>query len=204
MAMRKEFRPFNLEQAKAGAPYGCMNEEYKAKILHYSYDYMIGMYGYKDFSVDVDGARWDIKGIMRASKTTGAYDLVMIPLFLCQRKPVYMGDTLYDANDSPFQVELSHTQSMIDGCSWEAPRVKVETRMTHDQLGAAWNDGCNTLRAVANAAISRAIEDGDVVASIDLEEFGMRVANATLNTFSYTLSDKSARKLVNEVLKELK
>lgn len=157
MPMRKEYRPFNVEQAKAGAPIGYSDTKCEFKIYEYFDDYCIG--AIKRIG---DNSKWYAQAL---DFETGS--LVMLPLFHLQDKPVYMGDTLYDANGAAFQVELSHTQSMIDGCTWEVPRGKVETRMTDDDITDLENSAFTSIdgiRGMLNTAIARAIEDGDVVA----------------------------------------
>lgn len=156
---REHYRPFNPEQAKVGAPYGYVNNDTEVKIYEYFDDYCLGAYS-------IDGKPWV------ACNWDYAHDyLVMLPIATCQGKPVFVGDALYDANGSPFQVELSHTQSMIDECSWEAPKKSVETRMTDDEI-KAMDAHCAALKSrsweedyrwMINQGIVRAIDDGDVV-----------------------------------------
>ena len=157
MAERKEYRPFNPEQAKAGAPYGGLWNDFE-----YVIDWYGDTYGTGRFRQNSSEKWCPVKFPYHRS------DIVMLPLFHCQGKPVYMGDTLYDANGSAFEVELSHTQSMIDECSWG-----VETKMKDHELvdligttasiKGSWENADSEMRNIANKILVRAIEDGDVV-----------------------------------------
>lgn len=170
MVMRKEYRPFNVEQAKAGAPYGVLHDSYDVKILYMEDGVIIGMERWTGVEGEWNAAQWAWDGL--GESLTQSKDLVMLPLFHLQSKPVYMGDTLYDANGQPFQVELSHTQSMIDGCSWEVLRAKIETSLTEsdcDLIAGRAHYGTEGV-SIANAAIARAIKDGDVVPKDKVKE----------------------------------
>jgi hypothetical protein len=189
MGMRKQsrqYRIFDVDQAKAGAPYGLWLHQGNATIHHYDERYIIGM-------IDLGGgavpASWNLKG-------EGSHPLCMLPIATCQDKPVYVGDTLYDANGERFEVEVGHTASMLKECSWDAPVKKVETRMTDIELGQAYNNNGSTLKAVANAAIARAIADGDVVPMADME----KIINIAANFFVNFQSNPTAPVTLDKIM----
>lgn len=156
MGMRKEYRPFDAELAKKGAPYALSHDDGTATIYHYDKKYIIGMI---ELGGGATPASWNLKG-------EGSFPLCMIPIATCQSKPVYVGDTLYDANGERFEVEVGHTVSMLKECTWDAPVKKVETRITSHEF-VEITKHCKSANqewfAIANAAIARAIADGDVV-----------------------------------------
>lgn len=146
---REHYRPFDPEQAMAGAPYGHLHQETEIKIYEYFKTYCVaGMrcgeeYNWQGVSVDY------------------ANDyLVMLPEATCQGKPVYRGDTLYDANGADFQFSPEHTQSMLDECTWEPAKKWPETTLSNGEISiqVALTPSVDNLRDFANAAIAHACE----------------------------------------------
>lgn len=182
MGMRKEYRPFDAELAKKGAPYGCREESMVAEILKYGNEFVFGIYNHKD-DKEWDAGKWVIGNGMLHSCSVTVYDLVMLPIATCQSKPVYVGDTLYDANGDRFEVEVGHTASMLEGCSWESPVKKVRTRMSNEELRVLANTSLeeaefyNRYVFYADKIIARAIADGDVVSKETLKEIVKFVHN---------------------------
>lgn len=169
MGMRKEYRPFDAELAKKGAPYGFANDDYEVKIYEYFDSYCVGA-AKKGVGI------WVANGWPYSEFS----ELKMLPIAHCQSQPVYVGDTLYDANGERFEVEVGHTASMLEGCSWNSPVKKVGTRITSHEF-VEITKHCKSANqewfAIANAAIARAIEDGDVVSKETLKEIVKFVHN---------------------------
>lgn len=151
---REHYRPFNPEQAQAGAPYGHKDNAIEVKIYEYFDTYCTAAHRERD---DVwIGTSYDF-----------SHDyLVMLPEATCQGKPVYRGDTLYDANGCAFQFSPEHTQSMLDECTWEPVKKWPETTLNSEDFvkAARHTQSSNEeWRAVANAAIAHACETRQVV-----------------------------------------
>lgn len=196
MGTRKEYRPFDAELAKAGAPYGALYTNEEIAIDFYGDGYVTGRLRYKG------DERWT----PMSAEVGGAY-LVMLPIAHCQSKPVYVGDTLYDANGERFEVEVGHTASMLKECSWDKPH-RVETRMSAEELSNSCRKSetpYQEWRMVANAAIARAISDGDVAPRKALWEVAERVVNKCLaGDYRPNVDDVDTSLIIDQILKEYK
>lgn len=166
-------KPFNILDAKAGAPY-CCRDGRTAQVLKWDRnvsDYpMMGVVGKSD-----DPRTWTATG----SATYGAHgaeydcDLVMLPLGLIDGKPVFVGDKI-TSPDCKGDTTAHHKMNFGEKSTWawpvSAPTYPV-TLMTdgdlvsnyygggpvsHDQEYQAW-------RRIANAALRHAIDAGQVV-----------------------------------------
>jgi len=195
MKTPEHYRPFDLASAKAGAPVGCINERNTVEILKYSERAIFGTIRYGDESEVV--TTWKLDG---SNDPCLQADLVMLPLGMCEGKPVFVGDMLHHEVMGSFFVPVG-TVYFAD-CKW--PRKKLEypeTKMNWSDLsdayyprpngrdGNTWNsDAC---RKVANAAIKRAIIDGDVVPSEMLDKVANKVSEATYNAI-YSVSHRIA------------
>lgn len=170
MSMNHEHsRPFSLAEHEAGAPVGCRSRLLTPRIHDAVGDYLYGI-----ILRGVGGARptsheWSKSdGHEHPGGILGPHDLVMLPLFLLDGKPVFVGDEL--VNDQGFPVKAGPLHDNSDG-KWRWPAPKVETRMTDPELLAMRSDFegrqpitvQHAYREIANAAIARAIADGDVI-----------------------------------------
>lgn len=175
----EHYKPFNIEQAKAGAPFGCKNGA-KPTVSLWRHDAMIGY-------VEGDGyacaMAWDNNGDAKRDEWGRDFDLVMLPLGMCEGKPVFVGDKLHSLHDGEiYEAQIGWYREM-DASIWQWPRPEPEypkTRFTEnerreklvsafpekaffqciDTTNAALDRGTE---ALATAAIARAIQDGDVV-----------------------------------------
>lgn len=154
---RQHYRPFDPEQAKAGAPYGCADDDYEAVVDWYGPNYVTGR------CKSSSAVTWCARRWCELTNDDTEVMLVMLPIATCQGKPVFVGDSLYDENGDRFEVEMSYHPDLLARCTWEPARAQVETRMTELELDQAWDKIGDSLVPIANAAIQRAIEDGDVV-----------------------------------------
>lgn len=165
--MRKpEFsRPFNILDAKAGAPY-CCRDGRTAQVLKWDRnvsDYpMMGVVGKSD-----DPRTWTATG----SATYGAHgeeydcDLVMLPLGFIDGKPVFMGDELITRFGDKFVVEAKHIGDLDEENTW--PPSYPVTQMRLEDFDAAiiasGSKECisaSAACAIANAALRHAIDNG--------------------------------------------
>ena len=120
-------KPFNLEHAKAGAPY-CQRNGLPARI---------GIWDGKGEDVKLIGALTENNGYEYAAvwDTTGrtlthnnSATLIMLPLGMCEGKPVFVGDELENTlpNSSTF-IASAGMNVTRDNFRWprKAPRVPV-------------------------------------------------------------------------------
>lgn len=203
-------KPFNLEHAKEGAPYGLVCGE-EVTILKWDARYenrpLLGVYGKNDRAIG-----WDASG--SGGSFGPGYDLVMLPLGYCERKPVFVGDELIDpaweGDDKNFIIRAGHIPGYaFDRCEWPKPAPTYpQTRMITEQLVSQFMTSApiiNDVTDLANAAIARAIEDGDVFTddqvSALIEEIG-NVINE--NNDVYKIRHEFALINISSVLKGAK
>lgn len=183
--MKTPHKPFNLEHARAGAPYGCANG-YEATILKWgsrnTHFPLLGCSGGDD-----SATAWRNNGL---SCVGDQYNLVMLPLGYIDGKPVFVGDELVDPSGATLVVKPSYSGHLAN-CMWPAPaKVYPETRMNADYIAKVirepgLSDGgfhlpMTVAMALANAAISRACEDGDVVPREMVEKVAEDVAEMVI------------------------
>jgi hypothetical protein len=175
--MMKETKPFNLEHAKAGAPYACRIGR-EATILKWDgRDSDYPLIGVRD-SDDTPGA-WKANGAWLQSESECDTDLVMTPLGYIDGKPVFVGDEFLNESGA-LLVAKPHHRTFSKG-RWPAPAKQYPvTEMTMDELRSIWageprvDDG---LTAIANAALRHAIDNGQVLDSAEFNRlFGERAA----------------------------
>lgn len=164
-------KPFNVLDAKAGAPYCCRNGE-EAIILKWDgrrfNEPLVGCIGTDDIP-----ASWGNDGRhVPDEPCPRPRDLVMLPVGMCQSKPVFMGDELVTRFGEKFVVETKHIGDLDEENTWPAPAPAYPvTLMTdgdlvsnyygggpvsHEQEYQAWH-------RIANAALRHAIDAGQVV-----------------------------------------
>ncbi|MCY0910908.1 hypothetical protein [Massilia antarctica] len=167
-------RPFSLEHARAGAPYRCRDTQeatvYKWDGRDTKYP-LVGCIGANDQPVS-----WRANG-QRAGGVECTLDLVMTPLGFIDGKPVFVGDVLIDPSGTPFVPGPSNSGHLA-GCIWPASApVYPETSVSYQELSLVALNANSTplyasasqLHAIANAAIRRVIDDGQVVRKDDHE-----------------------------------
>lgn len=205
--MRKpEFsRPFNILDAKAGAPY-CCRDGRTAQVLKWDRnvsDYpMMGVVGKSD-----DPRTWTATG----SATYGAHgeeydcDLVMLPLGMCQSKPVFMGDELVTRFGDKFAVEAKHIGVLCEENTWPAPAPAYPvTLMTDGDLVSNYYGGgpvsheqeYQAWRRIANAALRHAIEAAQVIpADTSAESVRKAYADGQAIAYKHEAGGRAARDL---------
>ena len=201
-------RPFNLENAKAGAPY-CCRDGGTAQVLKWDCnvsDYpLLGVIRKSD-----DPRTWTETGsVSYAEKHTSQYDsdLVMLPLGMCQLKPVFMGDELVTRFGDKFVVEVKHIGDLDEENTWPVPAVAYpESTMClsflTDMLGSSVAiEGSmkplygkliltihgkysmnEMIRLIGNSALRHAIDAGQVVlpGAVPSNDLLMKVAKAVM------------------------
>jgi hypothetical protein len=172
-------RPFNLEHAKAGAPY-CCRDGREATVFKWDCRHdekrLAGIAG----PLDVIAA-WHASGRFGDQENETTYDLVMTPLGMVDGKPVFVGDELI-LDGAKVRACPCNTSPEIECCTWPAPApVYPETRMSYDEIweeirkavpcqfsigvsnaGAPYGPKDVAL-SIANAALRHAIDAGQVV-----------------------------------------
>lgn len=161
--------PFNLEHAKAGAPY-CCRDGHAAHILKWDRnvsDYpLLGVIRKSD-----DPRTWTETGsVSYSEKHTSQYDsdLVMLPLGFIDGKPVFVGDKI-TSPDCKGNTTAHHNMNFGEGSTWTWPvpaPVYATFNGSVDMLAIEYNKDNNfvlSLTRVANAALRHAIDAGQVV-----------------------------------------
>ena len=151
-------RPFNIEHAKAGAPY-CTIRGHEATISKWDGRQvnrpLVGFSGPKDEAIT-----WAVSG-------EGPYpadQLVMLPLGFIDDRPVFTDDELA-ARSTGVIVKAEPTFRAFDAFAWPEPSKRYpESLMTDiELLESAGHDNREPLRILANAVLRHAIECGQVV-----------------------------------------
>lgn len=176
----EHFRPFDIEQAKAGAPYGCIDQKNTVEIFKYADHAIFGTIKFKN-EPEI-AITWKTNGKVAPALDA---DLVMLPLGMCEGKPVFVGDTLLDehfpAGYQEFTVMAGVNYDGLSHCKWPRPEPEYpETRITADdicKLGSTLAES-NYAECIklANASIAKAIENGDVVPASMIEKLADAIA----------------------------
>lgn len=161
-------RPFNLEHARAGAPY-CCRDGHAAHILKWDRnvsDYpLLGVIRKSD-----DPRTWAITGSTTYGNHGEEYDcdLVMQPMGFIDGKPVFVGDEFIGHANTPCVVKAG-LSSNFAGCRWPAlAPVYPKTLMSDGDLVSNYYGGgpvsheqeYQAWRRIANAAICHGIDNG--------------------------------------------
>lgn len=166
-------KPFCLEHAKAGAPYCCRDGE-EAIILKWDgrrfNEPLVGCIGTDDIP-----ASWGNYGrYVPDEPCQRPRDLVMLPVGMCQSKPVFMGDELVTRFGDKFVVEAKHIGDLCEENTWPVPTPAYPvTLMTDGDLVSNYYGGgpvsheqeYQAWRRIANSALRHAIDAGQVVPS---------------------------------------
>lgn len=207
MSAPQHTRPFNLEHARAGAPYSCRDGT-EATILKFDGRHPVypltGIAGPDDYMTC-----WTNAGKYEETPRDHKSDLVMTPLGYLDGKPVFVGDEIVNAFGHKVKMPAAPSGS-FDGCRWPAPEreypqatitVKDLAKVTphNHHFDAEWSSDrytstltytihgrCKTnlpLQAIANAALRHAIDAGQVidaeVAQKSVQVLQTQLANAT-------------------------
>lgn len=174
MTTKPEFtKPFNIEHAKAGAPYGCRDGR-DAQVLKWDRNVsdfpLLGVIGKSD-----DPRTWVSTGASVYGAHGDEYDcdLVMMPLGLVDGKPVFVGDELEQRMTAGWVPEVAQPRwatfpaSWTSEFRWPAPAPVYPTfDGSVDMLSIEYNNDMNyrnSLVRVANFALRHAIDAGQVV-----------------------------------------
>lgn len=169
-------RPFNLEHARAGAPYGC-EDGCTALIFKFAESRLFGtIIGDEEFP-----ASWTPEGVKNSGVVIGAEKtLVMLPLGMIDGKPVFVGDE-FEMLNTARNGWLKFTATPKDRPSsndlrWPLPaKAYPVTQMPHAEMFDVYSAHLKSLgyvsvqaetsglAAVINAAMIHAIEAGQVV-----------------------------------------
>lgn len=175
-------RPFNLEHAKAGAPYCCRDGE-DATILKWDCRDpnfpLVGIFGDSD-----DATEWSAAGQYNC-QLNPEYDLVMLPLGFIDGKPVFVGDEIISERDGKAHVAYAE-QRNFNGARWPSstpayPVTRMQLKDFDIAIISSGSKECVDARAacaIANAAIAMALIDGDVVlpGAVPSDDLLMKVA----------------------------
>lgn len=192
----KDTKPFNLEHAKAGAPYACRDGD-AATVMKWDgrgSQPIVGFYGETDLATT-----WHTNGrFYITGRDESAHDLVMTPLGYIDGKPVFVGDELLNAFGVATTAWPGIDFGRGHGWSWPAPAKQYPVSMLSDGEMAAAMIGMHPAmnitvgwRAIADRALRHAIDNGQVITMKEhtdkLEDVGRKVAVITspdLSTFA--------------------
>jgi hypothetical protein len=157
----KDTRPFNLADAKAGAPYSYTDGE-KAEIIKWN----------RPVEVSLVCLRGESQHVTEHYKSGAAYhlsvpDLVMTPVGYIDGRPVFVGDE-YEFEGRRY-CAVPDGEGGFEGCRWPEPAKRYPTFACDlDRLRAAYNSVLGStvngaLECVANAALHHAIDSHQVV-----------------------------------------
>lgn len=157
-------KPFNAEQAKAGAPYRCRDGQ-EATVL--KWDSRQNQYPLHGVCGDADmPSSWTLAGTYYDHGELDGYDLVMLPLGYTDGKPVFVGDELVDPSGATF-TPGPRDSGHLAGCRWPAPEKQYPvTQLTAAELLQIIADVkgkggfAGEARHIANAALRHAIDNG--------------------------------------------
>jgi hypothetical protein len=207
-------RPFNLEHAKAGAPYACRNGK-SAEILKWgAKNPEFPLAGIYDAGWVEQPNNWTSEGSASITREPRDADLVMTPLGYIDGKPVFMGNTIIGENGNLCEV-VNPDFPRWDKCRWPEPEKQYPvTGMTGDELvqsaaerlgvvGAKVevNFGNYSMRrdlrtdddiivAIANAALRDAVDNEQVVPMAEVLQLARELRK---NEFDQVCADRDAR-----------
>lgn len=164
---QKNTRPFNLEHAKAGAPFALATGE-GVEIVKWDRKHAQCLVTVSKQDAAVRTYRAD----GTQGHGDGKFDLVMTPLGYIDGKPVFVGDEVETAGH---RVRVQPGDHGFTSCRWPVPEKQYPvTRLTGVELGriydgddtarADWtNRGMDCLTDVANAALRHAVDSGQLL-----------------------------------------
>ena len=186
-------KPFNISDTKVGAPYCCRDGQ-QAEILKWDCNHkcfpLIGVVCENTYHYPES---WTISGEQASDEELErrpGRDLVMLPIGMCQSKPVFMGDELVTRVGVNFVVEAKHIGDLDEENTWPVPELDYPTtQMKLEDFDAALSKSgsheCISARAacaIANAALRHAIDAGQVVlpSAAVSDDLLMKVAKAVM------------------------
>jgi hypothetical protein len=170
--MKNDMKPFNIEHAKAGAPYGYLDGT-TAEILKFD---ILGPYPI----LSIWNSQFTFKhlpdGSVEKGSSKSTNNLVMIPLGYCERKPVFVGDKLFYPHTKENYIVNPNSITNFSHFRWFVEQKEEieypKSKMSDTELYDLYNTDritkkliCDSLRLIANAAIERAIIDKQVIIS---------------------------------------
>lgn len=204
MSTEREARPFDIQAYLLGAKYGCRSHHFTPQVLLCEGDHLYGVIRRENANPTVH--QWDkATGAEYPGGTNGPHDLVMLPLFEIDGKSVFVGDEIM--NDGGHIVKASAALNN-DAGMWRWPKKApvVETRMTDAELHAIAppvmcdasinphdasqvpSRAYTAMRQRANAAIARAIADGDIIPAETAEKMIHAAASEAASMMGYMIS----------------
>lgn len=167
-------RPFDLEAARAGAPYSQSDGD-AAEILKWD---MKGKYplmgcGVRRNASDEVAVRWYANGTVEIGFDS-EFNLVMLPLGLIDGKPAFVGDTV----QSKYGDEcIASIEMEFDSGHWRWPapaKMYPETKMCFEQMCEAGSMSLIStnaigIRQLANAVLRHAIDAGQVTDAANVD-----------------------------------
>lgn len=181
-------KPFNLEHARAGAPF-CCRDGGEVEILKWDRKHTFCIVGLDTHDASV--RRWRADGSY--NEGSNVFDLVMLPLGFIDGKPVFAGDEIetksFSASGAWEPVKVCPGDHGFTTCRWPAPApVYPETLLSEEKLAAAAGTGMwvpdSALRALSNAVLRHAIDEGQVVLA-DVSAASVREAYSVGKAVAY-------------------
>lgn len=187
MTKPEHTRPFDLTDAKAGAPYFTV-EGYEARIDRFDgrdiYNPLTGVVGGLDYAT-----MWNSRGMNRDNPE---FNLVMTPLGYIDGKPVFVGDEYErDCGGTWATVQAKPTPLEFTHCRWPAPaRQYPVTRMRdhevanaiNSELGGVVTEGAlRTGFRLAAAVLKHAIDEDQVRITEEVKAREIAIARAVVS-----------------------
>lgn len=190
-------KPFNLEHAKAGAPYSCKDGT-EATVLKWDGRLMgcslVGVYGPNDKVMT-----WAADGSYGSSRHDHI-DLVMLPIGLIDGKPVFVGDEYTDPLGN--LRSASPSDRYYTCCTWPEPAkiYPISSALPCALKGAFnshWKKGGSmdeSILYLASTAIRHAIDTGQVITRADHEAALVKIGNE-IKVLTFAQYDRAVRAL---------
>lgn len=182
--MKPEFsKPFNIDHAKAGAPF-CGADCEAVRVLIWDRKHPTHPIIAIEERGEQEAIAFRVDGKSTSHESLGiVLELVMLPLGLIDGKPVFVGDAI--ALPSGEVCVVGPVDRPGPDCSWPAPAreypqtmMKIAELAKHCCDGRSWTEDA---RAIANAALRHAIDAGQVVTTEDRAVRDMEIARAVLS-----------------------
>jgi hypothetical protein len=178
----KFLRPFDAKQYLVGAPVGCRMPSLTPEILKIAEDgWMYGIIhrvGTRPAAME-----WAPNGKVNNATADGPHDLVMIPLFLIDGKPVFVGDEIQGGGE----VVKAKAHFTTEAGMWRWPSPKKEwpstsmrSREIRDKFNAFASHG-DMWTSVANAVIAHECEAGNLVTDKQASHWILDAAERAFN-----------------------
>ena len=114
----EDTRPFDLNSAKAGAPYAQRNG-LAARIGIWDGKSEYPLFGVKSCVNEIEvESSWTNDGYFNKTDPPYEDDLVMLPLGYCEGKPVFIGDELVSYNKKSFLAFPIHRHRLFEDYTW--------------------------------------------------------------------------------------